>query len=385
MLHQRVVDFYQFGNDDFRAIITSSSGKTVYASQITNDVQWCACLGYRFRGHCSHLEILMEVMIDNALVETQKQTIIERGINKSMEDQYYYKTSLENLNKVLMGGIPKGSILGFYGTPKCGKTTTAIWTLLDLMKQKQQNGLYIDTEMGMARQFLPNIIKRYNEKNGANFGINHIKLDYRSFLKDKSAIITYRQLSNTDKDLFVTVVDVADFKALSLLIGKPYTLDLESAKPQIIPFQTQLFPNVWDSPLARLLDDPQSDDEGYVGFVLDSFTNVMKIFGTDTQAFPIRDTGQSVVLNQMSQLLAEFTDMVGIVLFHASRNPAKRDDEAIPVGGKSVGHSCKTIVQFSNAKRKGLNTEITITPYRLPTDIGNLNGETITINNQGVF
>ena len=76
--------------------------------------------------------------------------------------------------------------------------------------------------------------------------------------------------------------------------------------------------------------------------------------------------------------------MIGISIFHASINQNDPNDIGKPVGGKSVLHSCKHVVQFSNPKKKGLNTEITISAYRLPTNIGSTNG-IITINNHGVF
>ena len=135
--------------------------------------------------------------------------------------------------------------------------------------------------------------------------------------------------------------------------------------------------------MARILDDPNGEDD-FVGFVLDSFTNPMKIFGVDNQAFPVRDTAQSVILNQMSQILDEYYSMIGIVLFHSSKNPTKQQDIGKPVGGKSVGHSCKHIVLFSNPEQIGSNTEVTISAYRLPTKIGKV-VKTITINDEGVF
>jgi hypothetical protein len=365
-----VLQFYQFGNDDFRAIISSNNGSTVYASQMTSEVFWCACLGYRFRGKCSHQKILL-------------QTIKERGTTKVLSESYF-KTSLESINKVLMGGLPLGSITGFYAQPQAGKSTTSAWLLLDIMNQRKGNGLYIDTEMGMARQFLPDLVARFNAKYKTDFGIRHIKINYRNFLKEKSPVLDYTTISDDEKDFQIVVVDIPTFEQLSLFVGNPYTLDMDVAKPKLTPFLTSLYANIWDSPIARLLEDPNSDDEDFVGFVMDSFTNTMKQFGVDNQAFPVRDTAQSVVLNQVSQLLSEYFNMIGIVIFHSSKNHTDKEDIGKPVGGKSVGHSCKHIVLFSSPERKGLNTEVTISAYRLPTNVGS-HVDTITINDKGVF
>lgn len=365
-----VLQFYQFGNDDFRALISSNNGSTVYASQMTSEVFWCACLGYRFRGKCSHQKILL-------------QTIKERGTTK-VSNESFYKTSLESINEVLMGGIPKGSITGFYAQPQSGKSTTSAWLLLDIMNQLNGNGLYIDTEMGMARQFLPDLVARFNTKFKTDFGIKHVKINYRQFLKDKSPVLEYNVISDDEKELQIHVVDIPTFEQLSLFVGNPYQLNMDVAKPKLTPHLTSTFANIWDSPIARFLEDPNSDNEDFVGFVMDSFTNTMKVFGVDNQAFPVRDTAQSVVLNQVSQILSEYFNMIGIVIFHSSKNHTDASDIGKPVGGKSVGHSCKHIVLFSSPERKGLNTEVTISAYRLPTNVGEI-AKTITINDKGVF
>jgi len=365
-----VHDFYQFSNDDFRAIICSKRGKHVYASQISNEGTWCACTGFRVHKSCYHLKKLNKL-------------IIEFGEHKNMISENY-PVSVDAINKALMGGIPKGTLVGFYGKPQFGKTTTAIWSLLDIMADTKKNGVFIDTETGTGKFFIPDLLKRFNKNNGSDIGVKIIKIDYRKWLKHKSGILPYKIRFDDGKDHQIVVIDIGNLKEMFLLVGRPYNIDLDSAKPTVQSYDTDLWQNIWDIPLAQILDDPNSETE-YCGFVLDSLTNLMKPFGTANQAYPARDTAQSVLINQLAELIDYYEDMIGINILHASSPPADSKKRAIPVGGKSVGHGHKFIVQFSDAEEQGLNTIIHIRTYRLPTKQGNKTGYSLTINNNGVM
>lgn len=368
--HSRTIDFYNFSDNDFRAIIQSQNGNHVYACQISNLGQWCACIGYRVRKKCNHLNVLLE-------------EIVKFGELRSMQTAHY-KTNINAINSSLMGGIPKGTLVGFYGEPQSGKSTSSIWVLLDTMNITNQNGIIIDTETGIAKHFLPDILERYNAKNGTNIGIKHIKVDYRSWLKNKSAILPYKELYDDKKSQQVLVVDATNLSELLLLVGRPAEIDMEKRKPEIVRKSSEFWRNVWDIPLSQLLDNPNSEDE-YCGFVLDSMTAPMKMFGTANQNYPVRDTAQSIIINQLSDIINFFEEMIGINILHASRPPQDSTRRAIPVGGKSVGHGHKYIIQFSGAETKGQNTVVNVSSYRLPTQIGNLQGFQMTINNSGVF
>ncbi len=365
----RVVDFYALQDDDFRAIIQSQHGTHVYASQISKRGQWCACVGNRVHKHCNHMNLLVELLV-------------KYGEHREMS-YAHFETEIGAINSTLLGGMPKGTLTGFYGEPQCGKSTTSVWVLLDIMRQTNKNGVVIDTETGLAKHFLPDLLERFNEKHNTDIGLRHIKVDYRGWLKKQSAIIPYKDLYDDNKSQQIIVIDATNISELFLLVGRPYELDMDGAVPKLSPKTSAFWRNIWDTPLAQILDDPNSETE-YCGFVLDSLTSSMKIFGTANQNFPVRDTAQSIIINQLSDIINYYDDMIGINVLHASRPPQDATVRAIPVGGKSVGHGHKYIVQFSGAEAKGLNTMITITPYRLPTKLGNLAGSTVTINDKGV-
>ncbi len=364
-----VLDFYSLPEDDFRAIIKSANGKHVYASQYTKQENFCTCIGYRVHKHCTHIiRLLHEITL--------------KGEHKTMESTKYV-TKIDGLNKVLLGGIPKGVLTGFYGLPQAGKSTVAIWALMEAMRLSGKSGVIIDTETGLAKHFLPDLVDRFNSANETDIGVENIRPDYRNWLRSKSAIIPYRQLFNTDKEQKIVVIDINNLNELFLLLGRPYKVDLDSAKPNLQPHSSQLWENIWDTPLAQILDDPNAEQE-FCGFILDSLTSMMKLFGTANQVYPARDTAQSVIINQLAGIINEFDDMMGINILHASRPPADSSKRPIPVGGKSVGHGHKFIVQFNESERQGLNTLVNVISYRLPTKLGNLAGYTIIIDDKGV-
>jgi len=372
MLQQQVVKFYQIGTDDFRAIVLSSKGTCNYVCYLNSYGSYCTCLGFHYKGYCSHLKVFTKEITKLAEVRDNMETV-----NTPI--------SIKGMNSVLQGGIPKGTLLGLYGSPQSGKTTTGIWSNFDLMKETGKNLLYIDTESGIATQFLPILVKRYNKRNGTDFGIKHSKIDFKTWLGTPTDNIPYRDITDTDKEQYIRVVDVPNIYQLLLFVGRPANIDLASNKPSLKLRNENLFQFIWESPMGKLLDGQLDGGDEYLGFVLDSFTNVMKIFGSETQNFPVRDTAQSIVLSQLSELLSENFEMYGTVIVHASKPPADVSAKPKPVGGKSVGHAFKYIVQFSSPKSKDLNTSVTILPYRLPTELGDLSGSTIIINNSGVF
>lgn len=369
-LPERVKDFYSFSEGDFRAIIESQNGNHVYASQVSKRGLWCACIGNRVHKRCNHMELLL-------------QTIKDRGLDIPMNSSHF-ETSIDAINNTLLGGIPKGILTGFYGAPQCGKSTTSIWTLMDIMKSTGKNGVIIDTETGLAKHFMPDLIERYNSLHNTNIGIKSLKVDYRAWLRNKSAIIPYKALSDDDKSQQIVVISATNLSELCLLVGRPNELDTESVKAKLIPKSSSFWRNVWDIPLSQILDNPNSEEE-FCGFVLDSLTSIMKIFGSANQNLPVRDTAQSIVINQLSDIINYYEDMFGINILHASKPPTDSSIRAIPVGGKSVGHGHKYIVEFAGAEQKGLNTLITVSSYRLPTKLGSQQGAIVTINDKGVM
>ena len=334
-------------------------------------IHWCACIGFRVHKHCNHIDLLT-------------MTIYDYGEYIPMTNKLI-KTSIKGLNDI-MGGLPIGLPIGFYGEPRSGKSTIAVWALLDVMNTTGKNGLILDAEKGLAIHTLPDLIKRFNKANKSNIGFIHKKIDYRLWLQKPMSIIPYILVndSNASEDTNIVVIDIGNVKEMLMMVGKPHKVQLDGAKPKLTGEFFSLFPNDWDTPIAQLLNDPNSEDE-YCGFILDSLTYLMKEFGVSNQAFPVRDTAQSIILNQLTQIVNVLEDMVGIVVLHASRPPQDVTAPVIPVGGKSVGHGFKYSAKFSIKQKEDLNTSIIIEPYRLPTELGKLSGSTIVINNKGVF
>ncbi|KKM81051.1 hypothetical protein LCGC14_1333710 [marine sediment metagenome] len=374
MTHQdfeRVLDFYSLPSEtfDFRAIIKSNKGNHVYSSQLTLETEWCACVGYRVHKHCNHMDLLLQY-----IKQYGEPVIMNEGL---------VKTSLKGLNNIT-GGLPYGLPIGFYGEPRSGKSTIASWALMDVMKSSGKNGLVLDSEKGLAVHALPDLISRFNAYNKTDYGLVHKKIDYKTWVKKPSSIIPYITITDTDKEQFVLVVDIGNIKEILLMVGKPHKVQLDGAKPKLTGEHFDLFPNDWDTPIAQILDNSNSEDE-YCGFILDSLTQLMKEFGVSGQSFPVRDTAQSIVINQLTQILNTLDETVGMVILHASRPPMDSTAEVIPVGGKAIGHGFKFSIRFAVKQKTDLNTSILILPYRLPTKLGKVTGDNISISDKGVF
>lgn len=365
-----IIDFYNFPNCDFRALIKSANGKHVYASQVSNNGSWCACVGFRVYKKCRHLKQLL-------------QYISKHGDDIPMED-YVRETSIKGLNS-LIGGIPIGLPVSFWGLPRTGKSTIAIWALMDLMNATNKNGLIIDAEKGVASHVLPDLISRFNDLNGTDIGVEHLTIDFRSWLRQKSSIVPYKTISRKEGKLIIKVIEIGNLQEMLLLVGKPHTYEVDTKKPKLLPYSFNLFPNSWDTPISQLMDDDNSEEE-YCGLVFDSITVLMKEFGVEGQAFPVRDTAQSIILNQITQVLSNLQNVSGIIILHSSNPIHSTTQRPIPVGGKAMGHGFKYSLQFSLARSEGdTDTSIIVVPYRLPTSLGKATGELITINNKGVF
>lgn len=364
-----IVSFYSFPEYDFRAIVRSNRGNHVYACQMTPDIELCACIGFRVRKQCSHFRKFLRYLKTHG-----EYTPMNNGL---------VRTSLKGLNDIT-GGLPYGLPISFYGEPKAGKSTIAVWALMDVMKSSGQNGLVLDVEKGLAVHALPDLISRFNKVNKTSYGLVHKKIDFKAWVKKPSSIIPYITITDSEEDLNVVVIDIGNIKEMLLMVGKPHKVQLDGAKPKLTGEHFDLFPNDWDTPIAMLLDDPDGEDE-FCGFVLDSLTHLMKEFGVSGQAFPVRDTAQSIVINQLTQILNTLDKTVGIIILHASRPPMDSSAEVIPVGGKAIGHGFKFSVRFAMKQTTPLNTTIILLPYRLPTSLGKLTGANITISNEGVF
>ena len=364
----KIVDFYNFPDNDFRAIIQSDNGTHLYSCQITSKVAYCTCIGFSVHKHCYHFQKFLKY-------------IKTHGVNIPMT-KTLAKTSIKGLNNVI-GGLPIGLPIGFYGEPRSGKSTIAVWALLDRMNETGKDGLILDAEKGLANHTIPDLVTRFNKLNKIDIGIIHKKIDFRKWLQKPSSIIPYIYVTDAQGDQNLVIVDIGNLKEMLLMVGKPHKVQTDGNKPKLTGHNFDLFPNDWDTPLARLLDDPNGEDE-FCGIVLDSLTYLMKEFGVSNQSFPVRDTAQAIILNQITQIVNNLDDMIGIVILHASRPPQDSSAEVIPVGGKAIGHGFKYSVRFAVKQREDLNTQIIIVPYRLPTKIGKTSGDLITISNKGV-
>jgi hypothetical protein len=124
-----------------------------------------------------------------------------------------------------------------------------------------------------------------------------------------------------DKEQNVVVIDVANIRAMLTLVGMPHRIDY-STRIKLIPEYFDLFDggDVVESPIGQFLNNPKSEQE-FCGFIFDSLTYLVKQFGVENQSFPPRDVAQSIIINQLGELLFEFDDMFGISITHGSRPP----------------------------------------------------------------
>jgi len=391
----RVIKFYEEtfpdGTLDFRGLILSKNG-SVYSQQRViyangGMEEWCACVGWRTRfaknreksslyGTCSHFVVFEQAIETNFKGDNLMQT-------------HLVPTNVNAFNKVF-GGIPLGLAINLYGEPQSSKTTTSMWMGFGRMKDTGKNLLVVDVEKGIADHLLPKLLASYNKENKTDFGIKHMKIDFRKWKKQPSSIVPYKDYEVTEgfegKKVNVVVVDIANFKEMSVFVGMPHEMNF-GKRISLTPYNFELFANgdIWDSPIGRLIDDPNSEDE-YCGFIFDSLTYLMKVFGIEQQSFPPRDTAQSIIINQLNELLHNYDEMFGVVITHGSRPPADSNAVSIPVGGKAVGHGFKYAgrMHIDKAQSTDLNTVIVLEPYRLPS--GSLvAGQKIAINNKGVF
>lgn len=387
----RVLKFYEnFSVDgifDFRAIIQTGKGHVYTCQRIIYPsgemVDWCACVGWRTRFaknrktfSCSHFDLF------EATIETNYKG--ENRMSKSL-----VPSNIQAVNKIF-GGIPLGLGINFFGEPKSLKSTGSIWLGMGEMKASGMDLLIIDSEKGLADHVLPDLLRIYNKANNTDFGIIHKKMDYRKWYKAPSTVMLYRDREVEEdlsgKDQNVVVIDVANIKAMLTFVGMPHRVEY-ATKIKLIPELFELFDggDIVESPIGQILNNPKSEQE-FCGFIFDSLTYLVKSFGIENQSFPPRDVAQSIIINQLGELLFEFDDMFGISITHGSRPPQDSKAKSIPLGGKSVGHGFKyqARLKIDTKQSTDLNTVIIIEPYRLP--IGSLvAGQKIVINEKGVF
>jgi len=387
---------------DFRGIVKSSKGH-VYACQSIqypegDYIEWCACIGWRTRynknretsklyGTCSHFETFRQYM--------------EQNFGENNMPSNIAKTNIQAINEI-WGGLPLGILINSFGIPGSGKTTGDLWMGLGRMQDTKKNFLVIDAEKGFADHVLQdtydekgNLIRKgwlsiYNEMNGTDFGVVHKKLDFKTWKRSPSTIMPYKEMKVQDKfkgkSLNVHVISIANIKQMLTLIGTPCDIEVGS-KFKLIPSNWNVFDggDILESPLCRYIDDPNGEDE-FCGFMVDSLTYLVKFFGTEQQSFPTRDTAQSLIINQLGELLFEYDDMFGIVITHGSKSPADIYAVSRPVGGKSVGHGFKYAKRHTKDVKasKDLNTIVKVDSYRMPSGKGGT-GKKIAISNKGVF
>lgn len=304
-------------------------------------------------------------------------------------NKYLAEANIPAFNKVF-GGLPLGIPINLYGQPKASKTTSSAWMAFGRMKQTGHDLLFMDAEKGFGTHTLPKLLTLYNKENDTDFGIIHKKINYRKWKRQPSSVFEYKIKDVEDifkgKEQNIIVVDIGNVKEMLAFVGMPHDISF-GTKISLKPQHFDLFSNgdIWDAPVGQMVDDPNSENE-FSGYILDSLTYLMKVFGTEQQSFPPRDTAQSVIINQLGQLLHEYDDMFGITLTHGSRPPANSTVQSIPVGGKAIGHGFKYQARMvlDEKQSTSLNTVIHLEAYRLPT--GRLSAsEKIIINNKGVF
>ncbi|KKL99151.1 hypothetical protein LCGC14_1817260, partial [marine sediment metagenome] len=89
-----------------------------------------------------------------------------------------------------------------------------------------------------------------------SFSEIHKKIDFRKWLQKPSSIIPYIYVTDAQGDQNLVIVDIGNLKEMLLMVGKPHKVQTDGNKPKLTGHNFDLFPNDWDTPLARLLDDP---------------------------------------------------------------------------------------------------------------------------------
>ncbi len=107
-----------------------------------------------------------------------------------------------SIDELLNGGIEKGCITQFYGSPGCGKTNVCLSILCESVKNGSK-GVYIDTEGGVSLDRIEQIAGADYEKIASNIYF----LEPKSFDEQINAINNIEDLLKRDDTIDLIIID----------------------------------------------------------------------------------------------------------------------------------------------------------------------------------
>ncbi|RLG60337.1 hypothetical protein DRN86_02830 [Candidatus Geothermarchaeota archaeon] len=296
-----------------------------------------------------------------------------------------YKLEMDELNKVLAGGIREGESIHIFGPKQSGKSIFSYQLSIELMRKSRGNVLFIDTEKSFLRGFHQYWTEVFKRRFNLDFDVLEVNVERYAPVKGKRGrrekmevlrvfesvlmdlgikysidaleravdlFLTGFELKANNADKAVYVLEISNAVKLLALLGVEGTL--EGSGKQVFKVNNLIDPEF--SSLAGFIKE-----RGIKIVVLDSFGMLIKnTVSSDIANLPTRANISNQLLGRLLAITTEI-DLISMVTNHASQDPSTK--RLMFFGGSPVGYSFK--YSFYMKRGKDQNSRILVV-YRSP-------------------
>lgn len=338
------------------SIVKSKNG--LHSVVISDDHYSCSCKYFFYRdGMCSHLVAL-------SIYNKEYNKYMQRFLKGVKMIPKYIPTSLTSINE-LMGGLPRGSAIGVYGTPASGKSIMTIQMLFEIIKYYKtlseekkdksllKNCLIIDTEGGSYT--IDGWHKILNKRYGLNTSLVYVKMaiETRKVGKGESLKVVLKYTPKKFITPAIFVLDIRSVEKLLQLVGRSASLTMSnSGKIGLEPNNKLWVKDINQAPLSKLIRE-----NNIKGMVIDSVTYPTLEFGMERTNFPVRAEAIAWMMSSLNNITEE-NGLISFIVSHETSDPVDQYTTPEIVGGKALKHSLKfTIYMSGKATSKTPHTD----------------------------
>lgn len=340
----RVANF-RVGTFKLTGLVLSSSKDYLYNPWVAKDgTFYCDCEGFESAETiCSHImALLRKAEFEGFDINPWIKGL--RGEN-IISDDMIYETSLEGYNK-LFGGLRGGRHIScLCAEPEIGKSYLSAQFTVDMAIKHNLSSLIVDTEGGIAPEWIELIAKRFDAEIPVKFINWRVRVEGGDNPAPKYDYADFKVKEYASKDPTVYIYDARHIIQVLPFFGRPLSFKIKSGV--IEPIEAGGMKPIWDSPIGQLVE---ACNIGYVAN--DSLSMPLENFFTGGQInYRTRGKATQVWLGRAQDLIDEYK-VVFMNIVHAVVDHTNKWSDPAPVGGKAVLHNNKYIAMLRRYQNK---------------------------------
>lgn len=265
----------------------------------------------------------------------------------------------------LIGGVPRGTILGALGAPGAGKSTLFMQACAEVARFDKGSIIIMDTENKFAVFF--HLCAGLSEAYGMNLNPVRVKcVVKKGGTKTEPTFDTTFEFEDevNPKATNVFIIHQPDLTPISIMLGRGFRLHIyESGKFKVSMLAGAWVGDVEDIPIVKFMVKNKCR-----ALLFDSVTQPFDEIPAVSENFPARTDATQILMIQLHKIAAHL-DIPIMATFHESKNDTSPFNKQLKIeGGKAVGYNLAYTLYLLLQNEIGLLPKGAAKPKTLPRD-----------------